>query len=116
MVNLITIDTSRGDVSFLFGTRALSIASKLMGVGGLNEFARKFSDPGFEEVVTLLYAGHENACFYLKKDLVVKDRDDMFLVLDEIGMTKGMEVVTEAIMQMAGDMAGKKKVEAKTRT
>lgn len=114
MTNLITIETTRGKVTLLYGVRTLSIASKLKGIEGIGAFMQAMTNPSFEDVAILLFAGHENACFEQKKDLVFTDIDDCFKLIEEIGLADAVKYVNEGIHQIVGTLTGSKKKVEKT--
>jgi hypothetical protein len=109
MIQVRTYTAQRGEVSFLFGTRALSIAAKNMGAESISKFAAKFSEPSFADIAQLLFAGHENACFYMKKDLVYQNTDEIYEFIDDIGMGEMTALMTAAMQDMSGNSGGKKK-------
>lgn len=109
MVTKVTKTVNGQVVPFLFGTRALKVLCDQLKIKGLQEFSLRFSDPGFEEIAALLYAGHENACFYDKTTPLYGSVDDMYIMIDELGITECAEFITLAIQSFIGESNAKKK-------
>jgi hypothetical protein len=109
MVTKITKTVNGQTVPFLFGTRALKVLCDQLKIKGLQEFSLRFSDPGFEEIAALLYAGHENACFYDKATPLYGSVDDMYTMIDELGITECATFITVAIQSFIGDTGNQKK-------
>ena len=109
MVTKMTKTVNGQSVPFLFGTRALKVLCDQLKIKGLQEFSLRFSDPGFEEIAALMYAGHENACFYDKTTPIYNSVDDMYKLIDEIGITECAEFITSAIQSFIGEAKEQKK-------
>lgn len=110
MVKTITKDIKGNKVPFMFSTRTLAVLSETLGISSIQQFAQRFSDPGFKDICALLYAGHENACFYLKQTPQYNSVDECYEMIDSIGLVEATSLVAEATKSMLGVDESKKKV------
>ena len=104
--------------SFLFGVRFITLLQKKLGISKLEEIGEKLSSPTFEDIAIILFCAHENACFFQRKDLHIESEDYMHFFIDEIGINKAMEVLTDGmseLLSVQSDKGGgtKKKVAPK---
>jgi hypothetical protein len=99
-------------VSFLFGSRVMTLLQRFWNIKTMEEIGERLSSPTFEDIAVILYCAHENACFYMKKDLIVESADHMHFFIDEAGMDKVQQIIAEGfedIMRVHTAQAGAKK-------
>lgn len=103
-------------VSFLFGVRFITLLQKGFGISKLEEIGERLASPTFEDIALILFSAHENACFYMRKDLVIESADYMHFFIDDIGMEKAMTLLTDGmseLMNVQGNATTKKKAAPK---
>jgi hypothetical protein len=117
-----TVTYSGGDVPLYFGFRCLESIEQVLGYDDMVDLAKRFEDilnpdnnVGFKDITTfvakLLWIGHENACFKDKKPLVFETYQDIYVVIDELGLNESMLLASEglnSIMNIKGVESKKK--------
>jgi hypothetical protein len=102
MAKIKTIEYKEQAVSLLFGARWYRNAKATLNFKSIEDILDKVSELDVEFVAGLILEAHENACFYKKSDLVVKDIDEALYLLDELDLMKAVEMITNGIMEMSG--------------
>ncbi|HPF92787.1 MAG TPA: hypothetical protein PLV65_02550 [Tenuifilaceae bacterium] len=100
MATIKTVQTKKGKVSFLFGVRFITLLQKSLGLKNLEEIGERLQNPSIEDIAVILFAAHENSCFYNRTDLDIENADYMHFFIDEVGMNKVMEVLTDGISEL----------------
>jgi len=112
-----TITTKeQGKVSFLFGVRFISLLQKSFGIKNLEDIGQQLENPTLDDVATMLYLAHENACFYMRNDLTIESGDRMLFLVDEVGMEEVMNLLADGLSDMTKVGGSKKKVSPAKRT
>jgi len=113
MATIKTVKVGKETLSFLFGVRFLTLLQKSLKIDTFEEIGAKLEKPTFEDISKILFCAHENACFYLRKELVVEDADRMHYTLDEMGIEAAMTLLSDGmgeLMSVEGKGAKKKVV------
>jgi len=100
MSKLHTIKAKEGSVSFLFGVRFIALLQRSLGIANLEEIGERLTKPTFDDIAKILFCAHENACFFNRKDLVIENSDFMLYFIDDIGLEKVMQIVSEGVGEM----------------
>ena len=85
-------------VPFLFGVRAFEIIGNCIDEQAVSKIAQAISTPSIKVMTYILYAGHENACFYDKTNPIYNSPEEMYNVIDEIGITEATEIYNKALL------------------
>jgi len=113
MVEIKTIKSKQGSIALLFGVRFITLLQKKLHIENLEQIGDRMISPTFEDVASILFCAHENACFYQRKDLTVDSVDFMLFLLDEIGTKRAVDIIAEGMqetMNVQGGGGEKKKV------
>jgi hypothetical protein len=102
MAKIKTITYKEQDVSLLFGARWYRNSKTSLDFKGIEAILDRVSELDVEFVAALILEAHENACFYKKSDLVIKDIDEALYLLDELDLMQAVELITQGIMEMSG--------------
>jgi hypothetical protein len=100
MAKLITQDLNGEKVSFYFGTRIFALMETEMGIEDMSQLATRFEKPKFSDIATMLFLAHENACFINKKDLVINNVDEIYQLIDELGIDVAQEILADGITSL----------------
>jgi hypothetical protein len=114
MAKLITRDFDGKKVNFYFGTRVFALMESEMGIQDLSQFGERFERPKFSDIATMLYLAHENASFFFKQSPEFCSVDEIYSLIDEVGLEDAQAILTEGITSLlkVNDTA-KKKTRAK---
>lgn len=107
MAKLTTIKTKSGDVTFLFGVRFITLLQEQLGLKTFEEIGERLASPTFRDIALILFCAHENACFFLRKELTIENADFMHYLMDEIGIEKPTQIMTDGIQELFSVMEGK---------
>jgi hypothetical protein len=113
MATIKTVRVKNETISFLFGVRFLTLLQKTLNIETFEEIGARLQKPTFEDIAKILFCAHENACFYLRKELTIEDADRMHYTLDDMGIEKAMEVLSDGMSELMavtnGTQGAKKK-------
>jgi len=90
-----------GDISFLWGSRILELIPNELGVKTISELGKHMQDSEDVGIIRkLLNLAHENACFFMKKDLQIEPNMMSYFIDDIGGIEEGFKIISAGISEM----------------
>lgn len=111
MVKTITKDIKGNKVPFMFGIRATETIEEKYDLAVVN-FSQIFASTKIKDIVNILYACHENACFYQKVNTIYSSPDEIKVFIEEIGISEASDLYLELIRDFIGKSDESKKKKA----
>lgn len=102
MANLKSIDFRDQQILLLFGSKWYRDAKIDLKFKDFDDLIKRIGEFDTEFVAKLLFYAHQNACFFKKSDPIINQSEEFYNVIDEIGLRKISEMVTEGYLDLSG--------------
>jgi len=107
-------DTDK-EISFLFGMRFIDNLLEAFGKETLEDVGNIISEKTkVSDIATILFIAHENACFFMRKNLSVESKERMLFLVDQMGLQESILFVAKGFTEsisMNVDESKKKNLE-----
>jgi hypothetical protein len=107
-ISVITKTAFGEKISFLFGTRFLTQLKNHYKIDEFEQLGKVLESPDISTLSQMLFLAHENACFFMRKDLMIDDVERMYFFIDEIGIEEASNFIMEGLKALI-DVKGETK-------